>query len=81
MKSDEEILSELTDVFKAVLDVDDLVLSIATRADDVEEWDSLSHMQLVLAIGKKFGMKFTTAEVISWTNLRSIVETIKRHMV
>jgi Acyl carrier protein len=72
-----EILTELQTIFRDVLDNDEIVLAPETGADDVEEWDSLTHIQLVLAIGKHFGLQFTTEEVISWTNVGSIVSTIK----
>lgn len=80
MKTNEQILVELTTIFQEVLDVDDLVLTMDTKAEDIEEWDSLAHMQLVLAISKYYGVKFTTAEVIQWTDITSIVETIKEHL-
>lgn len=80
MKTDSEILAELNDIFKEVLDLDDLVLTNETKADDVEDWDSLAHMQLTLAIGKHYGIKFTTAEIISWKNVGCIVATIKKHL-
>ena len=75
------ILAELQDVFRDVLDNNELVLTLETAADDVEEWDSLAHIQLVLAIGKRFGLKFSTEEVISWTNVNSIVNTIQSRLV
>lgn len=79
-QSSVNILAELQDVFRDVLDNNAIVLKPETVADDVEEWDSLAHIQLVLAIGKRFGLKFTTEEVISWTNVNSIVNTIQSRL-
>jgi len=74
------ILTELQEVFRDVLDNNEIVLTPETVADDVEEWDSLAHIQLVVAIGKRFGLKFSTEEVISWTNVRSIMDTIQSRL-
>ena len=50
---------------------------LETRQDDVEGWDSLAHIQLVLALGKCFGVKFTTKEVMDWTDVGSIVRCLE----
>jgi len=77
MKTNEEILTALTEVFKDVLDSADVVLTLQTKQDDIDEWDSLAHIQLVLAIGRRFGVSFTTQEVVSWDNVGAIVDSIK----
>ena len=64
-----DILAQVQDVFREELEVDDLVLTDETTADDVEEWDSLSHVQLVVALEKSFGIKFTSREILSWDNV------------
>lgn len=51
---------------------------LTTRQDDVEGWDSLAQIQLVLALGKRFGVKFTTREVMGFTDVGSIVACIER---
>ena len=45
-----DILARVQEVFREELELDDLVLNDETTADDVEEWDSLSHVQLVVAL-------------------------------
>ena len=60
-----DILARVQEVFRDELELDDLVLNEETTADDVEEWDSLSHIQLVVAIEKAFGIKFTSREILS----------------
>ena len=71
-----EILSQVQDVFREELELDDLVLNDETTADDVEEWDSLSHVQLVVALEKSFGIKFTSREILSWDNVGDLVDCI-----
>jgi acyl carrier protein len=65
----EQILTQVNDIFKDVLENDDIVLTPATTAADVEEWDSLNHIQLIVAIEKKFSIRFTTAEIYTWKNI------------
>ena len=75
-----EILNEATAVFRDILDNDDITLSPETTADDVEEWDSLSHIQLIVALEKKFKIKFTTAEITSYKNVGQMAESISRKL-
>ena len=74
--SADEILCELTAVCREVLGRPSLELAMATRQDDVEGWDSLAHIQLVLALGKRFGVRFTTKEVMDWMDVGSIVRCL-----
>lgn len=71
-----EILAQVQDVFREELELDDLVLNDETTADDVEEWDSLSHVQLVVALEKSFGIKFTSREILSWDNVGDLIDCI-----
>ena len=70
------ILAKVQEVFRDELEVEDLVLTDETTADDVEEWDSLSHVQLVVALEKAFGIKFTSREILSWDNVGDLVDCI-----
>ncbi len=72
----EEILSEMQVTFRDVLDEPKLVLSEELTADDVEGWDSLTHVQLQVALEKQFGIKFTAKESLMWENVGDIVSTI-----
>lgn len=73
-----EILNRIQDVFREELEVDELVLTDETTADDVEEWDSLSHVQLVVAIEKAFNIKFTSREILSWDNVGDLIDCISK---
>lgn len=76
MTSD-EILAQLRDMMIDVFDVDDLTVTPATTADDVEEWDSLSHVRLVVAIERKFGIKFTNSEIEGLKSVGDLVNLIE----
>jgi acyl carrier protein len=72
-----ELLMRLTDIFRDVLDDDKISLTRETTANDVEEWDSLNHIQLVVAIEKSFKMKFTTSEIQNWKNVGEMIDSIQ----
>ena len=72
----EEILEKLQPIFWEELDNEEIVLSPETTADDIEEWDSLSHIQLIVAIEKAFKIRFTSAEIQSWNNVGEMIDCI-----
>ena len=71
-----EVLSRVQDIFRDVLDDEEIVLTDATTADDVDEWDSLSHIQLIVAVEKAFKVKFTSKEILSWKNIGELVDCV-----
>ena len=70
-----EIMVQIQEIFCDVLDNEDIVLTDTTTSDDIEEWDSLSHIQLVVSIEKSFKLKFT-ADISSWGNVGEMCEAI-----
>lgn len=72
----QEIFEKLKEIFCDVLDLDEVELTDETSADDIEEWDSLSHIQLIVAIEKEFKLKFTSKEIMSWKNVGEMVDCI-----
>ena len=71
----EQILNELTAIFRDVLDNDALVATPELTAEDVEEWDSLSHIQLVVAIEKHWNIKFGSREIMRWSNVGDMADS------
>jgi len=71
-----EILTQVNEIFKDVLDNDDIVLTDATTAKDVEDWDSLNHIQLIVAIEKRYKFRFTSKEIHSWENVGQMIDCI-----
>ena len=74
--TNEEILEKLTGIFHEELDNEEIVLSRETTADDIEEWDSLSHIQLIVAVEKVFKIRFTSSEIQSWNNVGEMIDCI-----
>jgi len=58
-----DLLNQLQDIFRDVFDDDELAISRSTGAADVDGWDSLMHINLIIAIEKAFGIKFATVEI------------------
>ena len=72
-----EILNQLTEIFKSVMDNDAIILNESTTATDIEEWDSITHIQLIVAIEKHFKIKFTSTEIRAFKNVGELCNTIK----
>ena len=71
-----EILKQVQDIFRDILHDEEIVLEDSTTADDVEGWDSLTHIQLIVAIEKQFKIKFTSKEILSWRNVGEMLDSI-----
>jgi acyl carrier protein len=72
----EEILQIVNEIFIDVLDNPSIVINLNTIADDVEDWDSLNHIQLVVAIEKRFNVRFKSSEIRNWENVNEMIESI-----
>ena len=72
-----EILGQVQDIFQDILDNDAIVLTDHATANDVDDWDSLTHIQLVVSIEKHFKIKFTSKEILSWKNVGEMIDDIK----
>ena len=71
-----DVLLMVQEIFRDILDNEEIILSNETNADQVEEWDSLTHIQLIVAIEKKFKIKFTSKEILSWNNVGEMLNAI-----
>jgi acyl carrier protein len=72
----DEVLQDLHQVFMETFDLDDVTLTDATTALDIDNWDSLTHFHLVVEIGKKFNIRFNSSEIQNWKNVGEIVDSI-----
>ncbi|HOQ69259.1 MAG TPA: acyl carrier protein [Anaerolineaceae bacterium] len=71
------IQERLTKVFRAVFDNESITLTPDLTADDIDEWDSLSHINLMLAIELEFGIEFLQSEIQDFRNVGELIECVK----
>jgi acyl carrier protein len=72
----EEILEKVQEVLREELDNPSISVSAASTASEVPGWDSLAHVQIVSAVEKAFGVRFTSREIFRWNNVGEMVESI-----
>ena len=72
----EEVYETLNGVFQDVFDDESITVNDETTSDDIEEWDSLEHINLINAIEQEFGMKFTMGQVVAMKNVGEMVDII-----
>jgi acyl carrier protein len=74
--SREEAVARLIETMRDVFDVDDLEFRDSMTADDVEGWDSLTHVRFLIAVEKEFGLRFTSGEIDGFKNVGEVVDVI-----
>ncbi len=78
--SQEEIYQRLNKVFQDVFDDETITIKAETTANDIEGWDSLEHINLMVAVEKEFGFKFNMNEVTSMKNVGEMVSIIQERV-
>jgi acyl carrier protein len=77
--NEDVIFEQLTQIFRDVFDDDEITISTETTAPDIEDWDSISNIQLLVTIEQAFnGIKFSTGEVANMKNVGEMVDAIKK---
>ena len=74
--SREEVFEKLNEVFRDVFDDESITVTDATTANDIDDWDSLEHINLLAAIKQEFGMKFNMGQVVSMKNVGEMADII-----
>ena len=81
----EELFEKINEICRDVFDDEELTVTDATTAADVEEWDSLTHLSLINEIENAFAVKFTMGEVLGFRNLggtgRCAAEAFEKQMI
>ena len=73
----DNILEELQDIFRDVLDQPDLVLTRSSNASNVDDWDSLAHINLVTSIEKRYKIRFALGELQDLKDVGDMIDLIK----
>lgn len=71
-----DVLKQIAEILEDVTDNDAVAITESSTADEVDGWDSLSHIQLVVAIEKHFRIKFTASEIQKWKNVGEMIDSI-----
>lgn len=67
---------ELNKIFQRVFDDEDISITPESTSNDIEGWDSLSHVNLVVSIEKHFKIRFRSSEIIKWKNVGQMYDSI-----
>ena len=73
-----EILLKLEDIIRDVLDNNSLIIDENTTAEDIEEWDSLTNVQIVVEMQKVFGKKFSAKDILLWECVSDMIDSIMK---
>jgi acyl carrier protein len=76
----DQILQQVTEIIADTLGLDDLTLTPATTAADVEGWDSLANVLILVAIEKRFRIRFRTGEIAAMKNVGELIDRIERQL-
>ena len=71
---------EVQDIFRDVFDDDELVIAEDMTADDIPDWNSLTHMELLCAIEENFQFKFNSREIRKFKDIGDLLKTIERKL-
>lgn len=71
-----EVYERLNGVFREVFDDEEITVHDDTTSDDIEDWDSLEHINLVVAVENEFGVHFNMGEVNKMKNVGEMVDII-----
>jgi acyl carrier protein len=80
MSNAQAILQQLTPIFRKVFEDDELVPTLEMTAEDVELWDSMRHVRMVLAVEKALGVRFTTDEIAGLENVGALVQLAQKKL-
>jgi acyl carrier protein len=75
-----DILASLQPIFRDIFDQNDLTVVRESNADNIEGWDSLTHMNLVVAIEQEFKIKFALGELQALKNVGEMVDLMQKKL-
>lgn len=76
----EELFEQLNEVFQDVFDDDSITVDETTTANDIDDWDSLEHINLINAIEQKFGIKFDMGQIVTMKNVGEMANIIESQL-
>ncbi len=80
MMSRQEILDKVNEIFQDVFDDETITVAEATTAEDIEDWDSLTHITLISEIESEFGFKFAMKDVLGMKDVGEMLDIIEKEV-
>ena len=77
---EKDIFGELTSIFRDVFGEDNIRLNRETSAADIEQWDSLTHIEMIVAVEKHFGIQFKSLDLKKMENVGDLADMVKAKM-
>ena len=74
--SKELILEKINQIFKKVFDDEQITVGYSSSAMDIDEWDSLNNIQIIIAVEKEFKIRFQSSEIRGWNNVGEMCDAI-----
>lgn len=71
------VLDRLTQIFRVTFKDEEIVVGRSTTAEDIEDWDSLTHVVLIMAVEKEFSIRFSASEIASLENVGDLITVIE----
>ena len=70
----DKVFNGVQDIFRDIFDEDDLIIRDSTNSDEIEDWDSLNHINLVCAIEQEFKIKFALGELMTLKDVGAMID-------
>ena len=77
MMNRSDIFNKVQEVFREVLEDEKLIIKENFNSDDIDDWDSLTHIMLVVEIEKTFSMRFMSSEISNWKDIGAMITAIE----
>jgi len=75
--NNEQILDQITNIFRTIFKDQSIIINQNTSAQDMDDWDSLNNIQIVIAVEKYFKIRFKSSEIRTWKNVGEMVNSIQ----
>tara|TARA_B110000967_G_scaffold170739_1_gene180877 strand:+ start:2129 stop:2365 length:237 start_codon:yes stop_codon:yes gene_type:complete len=72
-----DVFNKVQEVFREVLEDEELIIKEDYNSEDIDDWDSLTHIMLVVEIEKTFNMRFLSSEISNWKDIGAMITSIE----
>jgi acyl carrier protein len=76
----EKVFDEVQNIFRDIFDEEQLIINDSTNSDDIEDWDSLNHINLVSSIEREFKIKFALGELLELKDVGAMIDLMLKKL-